>query len=76
MTVEKALVVFELDPPVTSERVDERYQTLKHTWHPPRYANMTNNPKKYMQMYTKAEAMLKEIERAYATLSSSLSGAS
>ena len=74
MTLEEALVVFELDPPVTLERVKERYCTLKHTWHPPRYANMTNNPKKYMQMYMKAEAMMKEIESAYATLTSSLTG--
>ena len=74
MTVAEALMLFDLEPPVTPERVEERYQTLRYTWHPPRYANMTNNPKQYMQMYTKAEAMLKEIERAYTTLSNSLTG--
>ncbi|GKS58602.1 hypothetical protein YTPLAS18_21290 [Nitrospira sp.] len=72
MTVAEALVLFDLEPPVTPERVEERYHRLKDTWHPPRYANMTNNPKKYTQMYTKAEAMLKEIELAYITLTSSL----
>ncbi len=74
MTLDEALMLFELEPPVTPERVEERYGHLRQIWHPPRYANMTNNPKKYMAMYTKAEVMLKEIERAYATLSQWLAG--
>ena len=38
------------------------------TWHPHRYANLTNNPTKYMQMYKKAEAMTKEVQAAYKLL--------
>lgn len=68
MTVEEALVIFDLEPPVTPERVEERHQTLRLTWHPHRYANMTNNPKQYTKMYRKAEEMMKDIEQAYATL--------
>lgn len=72
MTIEEALAIFQLEQPVTSERVEERYHTLRHTWHPPRYANMTNNPKTYMKMYLKAQAMLKDVETAYRVLASSL----
>ncbi len=68
MTVEEALAIFDLEPPVTPERVDDRYQTLRHTWHPKRYANMTNNPRKYTRMYKKAEKMLKDVEAAYRVL--------
>jgi len=35
------------------------------TWHPHRYASLTNNPRKYMQMYKKGEAMTKEVNAAY-----------
>ena len=35
---------------------------------PPRYANLTNNPKKYMQAYKRAEAMTKDINAAYELL--------
>jgi hypothetical protein len=32
---------------------------------PPRYANLINNPRKYVQTYKRAEAMTKEIQAAY-----------
>ncbi len=66
-------MIFELEQPVTPERVEERYHSLRHTWHPQRYANMTNNPKKYTKMYQQAEGMMQDIERAYETLIRSLS---
>lgn len=50
------------------DRLQERYRELLATWHPPRYANLTNNPKKYMQAYKKAEAMTRDIHAAYALL--------
>ena len=46
----------------------QRYQELLVTWHPHRYANLTNNPTRYMQMYKKGEAMTKEIQAAYRVL--------
>jgi hypothetical protein len=37
---------------------------LLYTWNPARYSNLTNNPKKYMQAYKKAEEMTRTIEAA------------
>jgi hypothetical protein len=45
---------------------------LLYTWDPARYSNLTNNPKKYMQAYKKAEEMTKLIEAAHALLSAVL----
>jgi hypothetical protein len=42
---------------------------LLYTWNPARYSNLTNNPKKYMQAYKKAEEMTKLIDAAYTLLS-------
>lgn len=67
--LDHALDVFGLSLPITREMLDRTYRELLQTWHPPRYANLTNNPRKYMQMYQKAEAMTKEIEAAYHLLS-------
>lgn len=64
----KALALFNLTPPLDPATLDHRYQELLVTWHPPRYANLTNNPTKYMQMYKKGEAMTKEIQAAYTVL--------
>ena len=64
----KALRLFELTPPVTLQQVDQRREQLLHLWNPHRFANLTNNPKKYMQMVKKGEAMTKEVEHAYSTL--------
>jgi hypothetical protein len=63
--IDQALALFSLTPPVSRQQVDETRRRLLATWHPHRYANLTNNPKRYMQMYKKGEAMTKEIEAAY-----------
>ena len=64
----KALELFTLTQPYTREQLDQRRQQLLHTWTPRRFANLTNNPKKYMQAYTKAEEMTRQIESSYALL--------
>jgi hypothetical protein len=69
---ENALALFQLSLPLESKTLHHRYQELLVTWHPHRYANMTNNPTKYMQMYKKGEAMTKEIRSAFALLKESL----
>jgi hypothetical protein len=66
--VEQALTLFGLSEPVTREGLESRRRELLATWHPHRYANLTNNPRKYMQMYKKGEAMTREIEAAYQVL--------
>ena len=68
--VSDALKTLGLDLPVSQEQLDIKYKELLQTWHPPRYANLTNNPKKYMQSYKEAEEMTQKIEGAYALLSS------
>jgi hypothetical protein len=68
----KALALFELTEPFTREALDKKKQELLVTWHPHRYAMVTNNPRKYMAKYKQAEAMTKEIEAAYAMLISQL----
>lgn len=64
----KALELFNLTLPLHPATLHQRYQELLVTWHPHRYANLTNNPTKYMQMYKKGEAMTKDIQAAYALL--------
>jgi len=66
--ITEALALFDLTPPFSSTTLYQRYQDLLLTWHPHRYANMTNNPTKYMKMYKKGEAMTKEIRSAYTVL--------
>jgi preprotein translocase subunit Sec63 len=68
--VRDALQVLGLDLPVSQEQLEIKRKELLHIWDPSRYANLTNNPKKYMQMYKQAEEMTKEIEAAYSLLSS------
>jgi hypothetical protein len=73
VTFEQALVLFELTEaelhtPDSRTRLDHRRRELLLTWHPQRYANLTNNPKKYMQSYKRAEGMTKEIQAAYEVL--------
>ncbi len=63
--LDQALLLFGLTEPLTREQLEERRRELLATWHPHRYANLTNNPRKYMQMYKKGEAMTKEIQAAY-----------
>lgn len=66
--LEKALALFELAEPFTREDLDKKKQELLLTWHPHRYAMVTNNPRKYMAKYKQAEAMTKEINAAYEVL--------
>jgi hypothetical protein len=65
----KALDLFALTLPITREQLDQTRAQLLHTWNPQRYANLTNNPKQYMQAYKKAEEMTRLIESSYALLS-------
>jgi len=64
----KALALFELTEPFTREALDKKKQDLLVTWHPHRYAMVTNNPRKYMAKYKQAEAMTKDINAAYELL--------
>jgi hypothetical protein len=68
MTHDAALQLFGLAEPFTREQLDEKRRALLATWQPHRFANLTNNPRKYMQSYKKGEAMTKEIESAYQML--------
>ncbi|MBS0171354.1 MAG: hypothetical protein JSR62_13460 [Nitrospira sp.] len=68
----QALALFSLSQPYTLEQLNQQRAALLHTWAPQRYANLTNNPKKYMQAYTKAEEMTRLVEASYALLSSLL----
>ena len=65
MDLDKALKLFELREPLTRDELDKKKQELLVTWHPHRYAMVTNNPRKYMAKYKQAEAMTKEIHGAY-----------
>jgi hypothetical protein len=67
--VADALKILGLDLPVSQEQLDIKRKELLHTWDPARYANLTNNPKRYMQSYKEAEEMTEKIESAYALLS-------
>ncbi len=64
----KALALFELTEPFTREDLDKKSRELLLTWHPHRYAMVTNNPRKYMAKYKQAEAMTKEVNAAYELL--------
>ena len=68
--VADALKILGLDLPVSQEQLEIKRKELLHTWFPDRYANLTNNPKKYMQMYKEAEEMTQKIEAACSLLSS------
>jgi hypothetical protein len=70
--VNQALAVLELTLPVTPENLDRAKRVQLYTWNPARYSNLTNNPKKYMESYKKAEEMTKLIEASYTLLSAVL----
>ena len=70
--VDHALEVLGLTLPVTPETLARTKRVLLYTWNPARYSNLTNNPKKYMQAYKKAEEMTKLIEASYTLLSAVL----
>ena len=63
-----ALEILELTLPITSEDLERAKRVQLYNWNPARYSNLTNNPKKYMQAYKKAEEMTKVVEAAYALL--------
>jgi len=65
MTVEHALNLFNLIKPFSHEALRQRYEEARRVWYPSRYAGLTNNPAKYMEMYKKGEAKTKEIQAAY-----------
>jgi hypothetical protein len=71
--LDRALALFGLTESLTREQLDDKRRELLATWHPHRYANLTNNPRKYMQMYKKGEAMTREIHAAYDILAAWLS---
>ncbi len=68
----QALKILGLTLPVTSETLDRARRVQLYTWNPARYSNLTNNPKKYMEAYKKAEEMIKLIDAAYVLLSALL----
>ena len=59
--LEKATALFGLPEDYDIESLSARYKKLLYTWHPARYASLTNNPRKYMEMYKKGETKTKEI---------------
>ncbi len=68
----RALEVLGLALPVTTEDLERAKRVQLYTWNPSRYANLTNNPKKYMEAYKKAEEMTRLVEASYALLSAVL----
>ena len=66
--IARALEVLGLTLPVTTEDLERAKRVQLYTWNPARYSNLTNNPKKYMEAYKKAEEMTKLVEASYALL--------
>ncbi|SPP66569.1 hypothetical protein [Nitrospira lenta] len=66
--IARALEVLGLTLPVTTEDLERAKRVQLYTWNPARYANLTNNPKKYMEAYKKAEEMTSLVEASYALL--------
>ena len=60
----RSLEILGLAFPVTQEQLAARRRELLQIWYPARYANLTNNPKKYMEMFKQAEEMTRKIEAA------------
>ncbi|MBX9658333.1 MAG: hypothetical protein K2X00_07175 [Nitrospiraceae bacterium] len=70
--IARALEVLGLALPVTTEDLERAKRVQLYTWNPARYSNLTNNPKKYMEAYKKAEEMTKLVEASYALLTAVL----
>lgn len=64
-----ALKLLGLTLPTTREDLERAKRVQLYNWNPARCANLTNNPKAYMQAYKQAEDMTRKIEAAYALLS-------
>jgi hypothetical protein len=67
--VAHALEVLGLTHPITTEDLERAKRVQLYNWNPTRYANLTNNPKQYMQQFRKAEEMTRTVEAAYALIS-------
>ena len=67
-TLEEAMQLFNLSKPFSQETLTQRYDEARRTWYPSRYAGLTNNPGKYMEMYKKGEVKTREIQAAYQLL--------
>ena len=67
-TLNHALKIFEIADPLPPDQLKKRYQELLWRWHPHRYASLTNNPQKYMEMYKKGETKTKEVHGAFEVL--------
>ncbi len=70
--ITRALEVLELTLPITTEDLERAKRVQLYNWEPARYANLTNNPKAYMQSYKQAEEMTKLVNASYALLSAVL----
>ena len=57
-----------LTAPFSQETLLQHYEEARRKWYPSRYAGLTNNPQKYMEMYKKGEAKTKEVQAAYQIL--------
>ncbi len=66
--LDEAMQLFNLTAPFSQETLTQRYDEARRTWYPSRYAGLTNNPGKYMEMYKKGETKTKEIQAAYQLL--------
>ena len=53
--LDNARKLFDLTEPFTREALEQKRRELLATWNPQRYANLTNNPKKYMKSYKQGE---------------------
>jgi len=65
---EEAMQLLKLATPFSQDTLNKRYEEARRTWYPSRYAGLTNNPGKYMEMYKKGEVKTKEIHAAYQLL--------
>ena len=66
MDLKQSFEILELTPDASADEVQQAYKDLVNIWHPDRFAT---NPR----LKRKAEAKLKEINRAYAVVNSLLS---
>lgn len=66
--VQHALRLLKLSEPFSRDTLQQHYEEAKRIWYPSRYAGLTNNPGKYMEMYKKGEAKTQEIQEAYQLL--------
>ena len=66
--ISEAMQLLKLSAPFSQELLTQQYEEARRIWYPSRYAGLTNNPGKYMEMYKKGEAKTKEIEEAYRLL--------